>query len=140
MPLTIRLRPGERLILNGAVIRNASSRAVELDVLNKVTTLHERDLILPEEATTPLALLYLQVQMMHLEPENQKVFYDQFIKQSAIVYAAGLQQDDVATCKLVSELIPLVAEHKFPAALRRLQKAIGRPGDRRAKAREAAAD
>jgi hypothetical protein len=78
--------------------------------------------------------------MMHLEPENHKTYYDQFIKLGAMVYAENAKGEDLTICTLISELIPLVAEHKFPAALRRLQKEIGRPGDRRAKAREAAAD
>jgi flagellar protein FlbT len=131
MPLTIRLKPGERLILNGAVVRNASSRSVALEVLNKVTTLHERDLILPEQATTPLTTMYLNVQMMHLEPENHKTYYDQFIKLSATLYADNMQSGNGPVCALVADLIPLVAERSFPAALRRLQKEIGRPGDGR---------
>ena len=52
MPLTMRLKPGERLIVNGAVLRNSSSKPVELDVLNRVTTLHERDLMLPGRMPT----------------------------------------------------------------------------------------
>jgi flagellar biosynthesis repressor protein FlbT len=131
MPLTIRLKPGERLILNGAVVRNGSSHSVALDVLNKVTTLHERDLILPEQADTPIKVLYLLVQMMHLEAENEKIHYDKFIRLSAEIYAETMKTGDVATGNLVSDLISLVGERSLPAALRRLQKEIGRPGDER---------
>jgi flagellar protein FlbT len=127
----MRLKPGERLILNGAVIRNASPRAVALEVLNIVTTLHERDLILPEQADTPLKTLYLHIQMMHLEPENHHLYYDPFVKLSALLYTEYLRAGDDAGCALVSELITLVGERNFPTALRRMQKEIGRPGDAR---------
>src|SRR5436305_15081389 len=98
MPLTIRLRPGERLIVNGAVLRNGSPRAVALEVLNKVTTLHERDLILPEQADTALKQLYLQIQMMHLEPENHDVYYKPFVQLGAMVFADYMRAEDTAHC------------------------------------------
>ena len=131
MPLTMRLKPGERLIINGGVVRNASNRTVALEVLNIVTTLHERDLMLPEQADTPLRAMYFQIQVMHLEPENHDRHYRAFIDTSAQFYAARMQEDDAATCALVTELISLVGERSYPAALRRMQKEIGRPGDTR---------
>jgi flagellar biosynthesis regulator FlbT len=131
MPLTIRLRPGERLIVNGAVLRNGSTRAVALEVLNKVTTLHERDLILPEQADSALKQLYLQIQMMHLEPESHEFYYKPFVKLSAMVFADEMRTGNDARCTLVTDLIALVGQRNFPAALRRLQKEIGHPGDER---------
>lgn len=131
MPLTIRLRPGERLIVNGAVLRNGSTRAVALEVLNKVTTLHERDLILPEQATSALKQLYLYIQMMHLEPENHEQHYQPFVKLSAMVFADEMKTGNDARCTLITELVELVGQRNFPAALRRLQKEIGHPGDER---------
>jgi len=132
MPLTMRLKPGERLIINGGVVRNASNRTVALEVLNIVTTLHERDLMLPEQADTPFRAMYFQIQMMHLEPENHERHYRAFIDTSARCYATRMQVDDTAGCATISELISLVGERSYPAALRRLQKEIGRPGDARA--------
>ena len=131
MPLTIRLKPGERLTVNGAVLRNASKHAVVLDVLNHVTMLHERDLMLPEQAATPLEMLYFQIQMMHLEPENHDTYFRPFIQLSAQIYAEEMQRGDAELRDLVSDLISLVGQRNFPQALRRLQKRIGKPGDRR---------
>src|SRR5689334_22346338 len=131
MPLTMRLKPGERLIINGGVVRNASNHTIALEVLNIVTTLHERDLMLPEQADTPLRAMYFQLQMMHLEPENHDQYYRAFIQTSAQLYAEAMQADDQATCTLVGELIALVGERSFPAGMRRLQKSIGRPAAER---------
>jgi flagellar biosynthesis regulator FlbT len=129
MPLSLRLKPGERLIVNGAVLRNGSPRAIELELLNHVTTLHERDLMLPEEADTPLRRLYFQVQMMHLEPEHQELHRRAAIDLAASIYAEALQEGGGPMTQTISEIIALIGERAYPTALRRLQKAIGKPGD-----------
>ena len=132
MPLTLRLKPGERLIVNGAVLRNGSPRAIELELLNQVTTLHERDLMLPEQAVLPLARLYVEIQMMHLEPETQDAHRRAAIDLAAKIYAAEMQhQPDGPVIPMIGELIDLIGERNCPAALRRLQKQIGKPGDHR---------
>jgi flagellar biosynthesis regulator FlbT len=131
MPLSLRLKPGERLIVNGAVLRNGSPRAIELELLNHVTTLHERDLMLPEQADTPLKRLYFEIQMMHLEPEDAERHRKAAIDLSAKLYAAAMQDEASPHGPLVAELIDLIGQRNCPAALRRLQKEIGKPGDTR---------
>ena len=131
MPLSLRLKPGERLIVNGAVLRNGSPRAIELELLNHVTTLHERDLMLPEQADTPLKRLYFEIQMMHLEPDNAERHRKAAIDLSAQLYAAAMQDEASPHVPLVAELIDLIGQRNCPAALRRLQKEIGKPGDTR---------
>jgi len=67
MSLKLSLKPGERLILGGAVIRNGESRA-ELIVENEVPLLRERDILSPSEATTPCRRIYLALQLMYVDP------------------------------------------------------------------------
>ena len=62
----ISLRPGEKLYVNGAVLR--VDRKVSVEFLNDVTFLLENHVILPEEANTPLRQLYFVVQTMLIEP------------------------------------------------------------------------
>jgi flagellar biosynthesis regulator FlbT len=132
MPLNLRLKPGERIILNGAVLRNASSRAISVELLNRATTLHERDLMLPEQASTPLATIYFQVQMMHLEPERHDEHFKPFVELAAKLYAHEMQLPEGADlCDAISDVISLVGQRNMPAALRRLQKFVGKPGDAR---------
>src|SRR5919106_2610501 len=116
MPLSLRLKPGERLIVNGAVLRNGSPRAIELELLNHVTTLHERDLMLPEQADTPLRRLYFEIQMMHLEPENAERHRKAAIDLSAQLYAAAMQDEASPHGPLVAELIDLIGQRNCPAA------------------------
>ena len=131
MPLSLRLKPGERLIVNGAVLRNGSPRAIELELLNHVTTLHERDLMLPENAETPLQRLYFAVQMMHLEPDQELAHRRSAIDLAARIYADEMESGGGPLCETVSDVITLIGERAFPQALRRLQREIGKPGDAR---------
>jgi flagellar protein FlbT len=129
MPLTLRVKPGHRLIINGAVIENRSPRAVQFDVLNRATVLLEDDLILPEDARTPLEEAYLAVQMMHLEPERYDEFYPAFIAGAAKGAAAALQGDRPDDLAIVQQAVTAVSERHFPNAMLRLQKVMGgKPG------------
>jgi flagellar protein FlbT len=64
----ISLRPGERIYVNGAVIR--VDRKVTLEFLNDVTFLLENHIIFAEDTTTPLRQLYFVVQTMLIDPAN----------------------------------------------------------------------
>ncbi|MBX9682594.1 MAG: flagellar biosynthesis repressor FlbT [Hyphomicrobium sp.] len=64
--LRITVRAGERIFVNGAVLR--VDRKVGLEVLNDVTFLLEQHVIKPEETYTPLRQLYFMVQTMLIEP------------------------------------------------------------------------
>jgi flagellar protein FlbT len=74
MPLKISLRPGERVILGGAVIRN-NSAACRLTVENQVPVLREKDVLGPAAATSPASRLYLVVQLLYVDEENEGTHY-----------------------------------------------------------------
>jgi flagellar protein FlbT len=69
MALRLSLKPNERLILGGAVVRNGKART-ELFVENEVPILRERDILSPREANTPCRRIYLAIQLMYIEPQN----------------------------------------------------------------------
>ena len=52
MPLKLSLKPGEKFVLNGAVLANGDKRA-SLVLQNKACVLREKDIMQPDEATTP---------------------------------------------------------------------------------------
>lgn len=85
MALRLSLKPGERLILGGAVIRNGESRA-ELTIENEVPLLRERDILSPSEATTPCRRIYLAIQLMYVDPEHlpqHTLLYNQLVTEVA---------------------------------------------------------
>jgi flagellar protein FlbT len=70
MPLNLTLKPNEKLIVNGAVVSNNSPRAVTLTFHNKAQLLQQKDVLLPEEATTPLLRTYFALQCVYLDAEG----------------------------------------------------------------------
>ena len=78
MPLKLSLKPGERFVVNGAVLQNGDRRAVLL-LQNKASILREKDIIQPEDANTPARRIYFPIMMMYLDPTEANKFYDEFV-------------------------------------------------------------
>ncbi|MEW5422249.1 flagellar biosynthesis repressor FlbT [Amorphus sp. 3PC139-8] len=66
--MQISLRAGERIYINGAVLR--VGRKVTLELLNDVTFLLESHVMQVEDTGTPLRQLYFVVQTMLIDPRN----------------------------------------------------------------------
>ena len=64
--MNITLRAGEKLYINGAVIR--VDRKATIELLNDVTFLLENHVMQADQATTPLRQLYFAVQVMLMDP------------------------------------------------------------------------
>ena len=64
--MNITLRAGERLFINGAVIR--IDRKASIELLNEVTFLLENHVMQAEEATTLVRQVYFAVQIMLMDP------------------------------------------------------------------------
>ena len=65
MALIIDLRPGERVIIGGAVVTNDNQRT-RLHIAGDVAILREKDIVRPEDAVTPCQKLYLAIQLIYL--------------------------------------------------------------------------
>jgi flagellar protein FlbT len=66
--MRISLRSGEKIYINGAVLR--VDRKVSLELLNDATFLLEAHVMRPEDANTPLKQLYFIVQLMLMDPAD----------------------------------------------------------------------
>ena len=69
MALKIVLKPGERIIISGAVITNGKTTA-QLLVENQVPILRQKDILGENEATTPCRRIYLVIQLMYIDAGN----------------------------------------------------------------------
>jgi flagellar protein FlbT len=67
-PICISLRTGERIYVNGAVLR--VDRKVTIELINDVTFLLEGQVMQVADATTPLRQLYFVVQLMLMNPQD----------------------------------------------------------------------
>jgi flagellar protein FlbT len=68
--MNITLRAGERIYINGAVLR--VDRKATLELMNDATFLLETHVIKAEEATTPLRQIYFVVQVMLMDPASAR--------------------------------------------------------------------
>jgi len=72
MPLRIKLKPRERMIVNGAVIRNDDKRTV-LTVENHSHVIRGSDVMVEEDATTPTRRAYFAIQMLLVDRSNLRI-------------------------------------------------------------------
>ena len=69
MALRLKLKPHERVIIGGAVVRNGHSRG-ELLIDNEVPVLREADILSPGAVRTPCERIYLVLQLIYVDTEQ----------------------------------------------------------------------
>ena len=77
MPLKLSLKPGEKFVLNGAVVQNGDRRA-SLVLQNKASVLREKDIMQLDEVVSPARHIYFPVMMMYLDEPGANKYYDEF--------------------------------------------------------------
>ncbi len=101
MPLKLSLKPGEKLVLNGAVLTNGDKRA-SLIIQNKACLLRERDIMQPEDASTPARRIYLPIMMMYLDSEASEQYYNDFALRMTEFMGAIRNREALASCVEIS--------------------------------------
>ena len=70
MPLKLSVSRGEKLIINGAVVRNDGDQA-NLVFENQAHILRQKDILTADTAVTPAARVYMALQCAYLFPERR---------------------------------------------------------------------
>jgi flagellar protein FlbT len=120
MPLTINLRPRERLIINGVVIEN-SGQAAKILIHNTAALLREKDILTEVQATTPARRIYFAIQCEYLFPGKDEVFLpiiDEFLRE----FAAAAP----STSALVREIRQFIDVGQLYKALRSARQLMSR--------------
>jgi flagellar protein FlbT len=102
-PLRLSLRAGERVYMNGAVLR--VDRKVSLELLNDASFLLETHVLQAEAATTPLRQLYFAAQTILIEPGNAERARALFRTLQAGILAAVVDPDIRAGVTAVGPLV-----------------------------------
>ena len=102
MPLKLSLKPGERFVLNGAVVQNGDRRGV-LVLQNKASVLREKDIMQAEEVTTPTRRIYFPVMMMYLDESNAGRYYDEFVRRLTEFMGVIANPSVLADCVAISK-------------------------------------
>lgn len=111
MPLKLSLKPGEKFVLNGAVLANGDKRA-SLVVQNKACVLREKDIMQPEEANTPARRIYFPVMMMYLDEETANIYYSQFAMRMTEFMDAIKDRQALTLCVEISKDVMMGAYYK----------------------------
>lgn len=79
MPLKIILKPKEKMIIDGAVVKNAGSTA-HLLIENDVPILREKDIITESDAQSPCRQIYFTIQLMYIDEQHIDAYYKTYWK------------------------------------------------------------
>lgn len=126
MPLKLSLRPGEKFVVNGAVVQNGDRRAA-LVLQNKASVLREKDIMQPDEATTPARRIYFPIMLMYLDEEGRDKAYSEFATRLTEFMGAVREPGVLAECIGVSKE---VMAGEYYRALMRCRKLIAYEAER----------
>jgi flagellar biosynthesis repressor protein FlbT len=118
MPLTINLKPREKLILNGVVIENSGPMAKIL-IHTNAALLREKDMIPEEKATTPARRIYFAIQCQYLFSGKAELFFAAIEQQLRDYAQARPESRDT-----LNEIRRLLDENQFYRALKSAKQLI----------------
>jgi flagellar biosynthesis repressor protein FlbT len=97
------LRAGERIFINGAVLR--ADRKVSIELMNDATILLESHILQVEDATTPLRQLYFVVQALLIDPASAERALMVFRDLHVSTINSFVDEEIVAGLRNVSQLV-----------------------------------
>ncbi|MBW8892334.1 MAG: flagellar biosynthesis repressor FlbT [Burkholderiales bacterium] len=100
--MKLSLKPGEKFVLNGAVVQNGDRRGV-LVLQNKASVLREKDIMQPDEATTPARRIYFPVMMMYLDEASAERQYEEFATRLTEFMGVVRNPDVLSDCIAISK-------------------------------------
>jgi len=101
MALKLSLKPGEKFVVNGAVIANGDRRA-SLVIQNKVNILREKDILTQDQVTTPARRIYFPIMLAYLDPDNLGKYLEEFMLRMTEFMKAIEDPDARARCVQIS--------------------------------------
>lgn len=119
MPLKLSLKPGEKFVLNGAVVQNGDRRC-SLVLQNKASVLREKDIMQEESVTTPARHVYFPVMMMYLDEAGADKYYDEFLRRMTEFMSVISNPVILAECVSISKSLMAREYYKALMSCRRL--------------------
>lgn len=116
--LRITLRDGEKAIVNGAVLK-AIGRT-QFSVENQVSILRGREVMQPEEATTPARQLYFATMLAYIDPANRTAHQDDIVALIGHLVATLTSPEARTACIAFAHDIALGSHYKALNSAREL--------------------
>lgn len=118
MPLKVVLKPGETLVVNGAVI-GSGDRTATIFLHNEAQFLRGREMMRAEEAIGPERTLYLAIQLAYLGQGSEESVH------AALAQMRHARPDALEDISAIAELL---STRRHYQALRRCRALFPRPG------------
>lgn len=118
MALKISLKPGEKMIIGGAVIKNGDSKA-EIFIENKVLLLREKDILSEADARTVAQKIYFTVQLMYIDQENLIDHHNTYWN-----YVKELTKAAPSTISIIDQISEKIVGNHYYQALKLARKLI----------------
>ena len=101
MPLKLSLKPGEKFVLNGAVVQNGDRRG-SLILQNKASVLREKDIMQAEDANSPARRIYFPIMMMYLDESGSNRYQEDFVQRLTEFMTAVRNPEILSECVNIS--------------------------------------
>ncbi len=75
MALKLTLKPGEKVIVNGAVIANSGTKTT-ISIENSAIILRQKDILTEEQADTPAKRIYFCLQLAYLDTDHERDYLE----------------------------------------------------------------
>jgi flagellar protein FlbT len=112
MALKISLKPGEKMIIGGAVVKNGDTKA-ELFIENKVPLLRAKDILGEKDAQTVGQKIYFTIQLMYIDPENLINHHNTYWN-----YVQQMSEAAPSTIPLIDQISEKIVGTKYYQALK----------------------
>jgi flagellar protein FlbT len=118
VPLKLKLKPREKVLIAGAMITNGDA-AAQIFIENKVPLLRQKDIILEKDAHTLCEQIYFVIQLMYFAPDNLKDLHKTYW-----VHVRKLIKASPSMIDLVSQISEFILVEKYYDALKVTKKLI----------------
>lgn len=118
MPLKLKLKPREKLLVAGALISNGDTPA-QIYLENKVPLLRQKDILLEADAKSLCQKIYFVIQLMYFAPDNLKELHALYWKHVRALIGAS-----PSTMDLISDISEHILVEKYYNALKLCKKLI----------------
>lgn len=89
MALALTLKPDERVILGGAVVRNAGKHAARIIIETPVPVLRGGDILAPDQVKTPCGRVYMVLQLLYVDPAQRNEYMKLYLSLTNELLAAA---------------------------------------------------
>jgi len=119
MGLVLTLKPQERIILGGAVVRNNGAYSTQLMIETHTPILRCPDILPESESNSPCSRIYLAIELMYIQPERREESMQLYLDLTREVLAAAS-----STAPLLQEVSQLVIAGDYYKALQKMKRLL----------------